>query len=153
MTHFSGNGQPRIPEMKSSSSPTTAASKPNASTRHTGRNGPECASAPNITAAPAANNAAWSNSTVPRSSGTPGRFGSHAGSRIATDPAQTIITRTTVFFHEGFPRLNCFSPATRPVLSPGEPDCKGASISLRFDLAATACRSFPFREARHPLPP
>ena len=105
ITQTSGNRQSMIPEMKSSSSPTRAAASPKAKTLQTGRLGPECASAPIITAVDAASSPAWSSSTVPRSSGAPGRLGNQAGRRIVTDPAQTNSPLNRVFFQETLPKL------------------------------------------------
>lgn len=112
ITHTSGNGHFKIPEIKSSNSPTSAAASPNASTRHTARRGPECAIAPAITTVAAASSPACISSTVPRSSGAPGRFGSQAGSKIVTEPAQINNPRSRVVFHPPAPELRLFDFGT-----------------------------------------
>ena len=97
-------------------------------------------------AAPASRKAC-SNSTVPRSTGTEGRFGSHAGSRIATEPTQMSSTRTSVRDHEGFLwGLGGASDIARCLKLSGKPrkaDAGGEiSLSRWFRLAGPACGAF-----------
>jgi hypothetical protein len=70
---------------------------------------------------------------VPRSSGAEGRFGSHAGNRIATDPALISNTRSKVREKDGFlwgfggaSNITCF-------LSPAA--CRGKAATMAIQMA------------------
>lgn len=159
--HASGNCHPRMPEIKSSTSPTKAAMRPSASTRQTGRLWRAWADAPSMMAAAVASRTACRISTVPRSIGTDGRSGSHAGRRMATEPAQIRAVRTRVRDRDDFRRLfrvapctGCFGNVDTDRLQ-GRSECIRRSLwTGRNELAACgiACGSFVFRERGRVFP-